>query len=178
MGFQNRATAYVSLGSNIGQREQTLQEAIKRLHQLDEVKVVASSSMYETEPVGYTEQPAFINMAIALETTLSPHQLLEAMLDVEKSLGRVREFQNGPRTIDLDLLMYDDVQLDGVELILPHPRMFERSFVLIPLAELMDAIQAEERFAITTSMLASEGKEGVTLWKKVNWQKESGHFAN
>lgn len=178
MGLQKAATAYVSLGSNIGQREQTLQEAIMQLHQLDEVEVIASSSMYETEPVGFTDQPAFINMAVALLTTLSPLQLLEAMLAVEKGLGRIRHFRNGPRTIDLDLLLYDDVKMEGVELILPHPRMFERSFVLIPLAELMEAIQAEERFAITSSLLACEGKEGVTLWKKVNWQKELGLFVS
>lgn len=178
MGVQNTAVAYVSLGSNIGEREQTLQDAIMRLHRLDEVEVIASSSMYETEPVGYTEQPAFINMALALATTLPPQQLLEAMLAVEKRLGRVRYFQNGPRTIDLDLLMYDDVRMESADLTLPHPRMFERSFVLIPLVELMESIKAEERFAIATLMQASEGKEGVTLWKKVNWQKELGLFVN
>jgi 2-amino-4-hydroxy-6-hydroxymethyldihydropteridine diphosphokinase len=108
--------------------------AIQRLETLG--RIVAVSSLYETEPVGYLEQPSFLNAVIALDTALAPADLMNGLLGIERDLGRARSFPNAPRTLDLDLLMVDDVILDTPELTLPHPRLHERAFVLVPLAEI------------------------------------------
>src|SRR5690606_21329237 len=130
------ATAYIGLGSNMGDRLGYLEAAIKALHAKPDIRVLRCSSVYETAPVGLTEQPHFLNMVIDVATELTPHQLLETMLAAELELGRVRDVRWGPRTIDLDLLVYGDVSLHTDELELPHPRMKERAFVLVPLLEL------------------------------------------
>lgn len=180
MHLDNRkgSLAYMSLGSNMGNREHLLREAIVQLHQHLAIDVVGCSSLYETDPVGYTEQPPFINMTIAVNTFLTPQDLLKAMLTVEQNLGRIRHFQNGPRTIDLDLLLYEGVEMQTEQLTLPHPRMHERSFVLIPLIELMETIRVNVSDIISDSMLRCDGKDGVVLWKKVNWPEELGHSVN
>jgi 2-amino-4-hydroxy-6-hydroxymethyldihydropteridine diphosphokinase len=103
--------------------------------------LAAVSSLYETEPVGYAEQPAFVNAAAMLRTTLGPEALLDEMLAVEQEFGRVREVENGPRTLDLDLLMVDDLVLSSSVLTLPHPRMAERRFVLEPLVEIAPGLR-------------------------------------
>jgi len=128
------ATAYIGLGSNLGDRKTTLRTAIQRLGTLG--RIAGVSSLYETEPVGYLEQPSFLNSVIALDTALAPADLLGALLGIERDLGRMRSFPNAPRTLDLDLLMVDNVVLDTPELTLPHPRLHERAFVLVPLAEI------------------------------------------
>jgi 2-amino-4-hydroxy-6-hydroxymethyldihydropteridine diphosphokinase len=128
------ATSYIGLGSNLGDRMMTLRTAIQRLEALG--RIAGVSSLYETEPVGYLEQPPFLNAVVALETALTPVALLGALLGIERDLGRVRSFPNAPRTLDLDLLLVDDVILDTPELTLPHPRLHERAFVLVPLAEI------------------------------------------
>jgi 2-amino-4-hydroxy-6-hydroxymethyldihydropteridine diphosphokinase len=128
------ATAYIALGSNLGDRMGTLRAAVQRLETLGCITGV--SSLYETEPVGYLEQPAFLNAVVALETALAPVDLLRALLGIERDLGRTRSFPDAPRTLDLDLLLVDDVTLETTELTLPHPRLHERTFVLVPLAEL------------------------------------------
>jgi len=161
------ATAYVALGSNIGDREAYLLQAIDALRRQAGIEVTALSAMYETEPVGYVDQAAFLNMVIELSTTLPPKQLLLAMQDIEGSLGRTRDVHWGPRTVDLDLLLYDDIQLTAPDLIIPHPRMQERAFVLIPLADVLQQRQAGLLASITEQLERLEGKEGVTLWKKV-----------
>jgi 2-amino-4-hydroxy-6-hydroxymethyldihydropteridine diphosphokinase len=130
--------AYVGLGSNLGEREATLREALTRLSELDGVAVVAVSSFRETDPVGNADQPRFVNAAAELETSLGPRELLERLLEVERSLGRdrTREERWGPRTVDLDLLLYGDETVGEPGLEVPHPRLAERAFVLEPLVEL------------------------------------------
>ncbi|HEX5799758.1 MAG TPA: 2-amino-4-hydroxy-6-hydroxymethyldihydropteridine diphosphokinase [Gaiellaceae bacterium] len=130
-------TAFVGIGANLGDRERTLRLALRLLGDRDGVTVAAVSSLRETAPVGYRDQPFFLNGAARLETELSPRELLRALLDVERELGRDRSGPRfGPRTVDLDLLLYDGVELDEPDLVVPHPRLHERRFVLEPLAEL------------------------------------------
>ena len=133
------AEALIGLGGNVGDVRATLDVAVRRFADGAGVKLVARSSDYRTPPWGVTDQPAFINCAVAIETELSPRALLARALAVESALGRdrARERRWGPRTIDIDLLAYDDVVLNEPELTLPHPRLFERAFVLIPLAEIV-----------------------------------------
>ena len=127
-------TAYLSLGSNLGDREANLREAIRRLGELGTVKKV--SSFYETEPVEFTEQPWFVNCAVELQTILSARELLNGMLAIELAMGRERIQPKGPRLIDLDILLFGDLVVDEHGLTVPHPAMHERRFVLEPLAEL------------------------------------------
>ena len=131
------ARAYVGLGANLGDRAATLRRAIDLLAERPAIDVVGVSSFRETDPVGYLDQPRFLNAAVVVETSLTPSALLAALLDVERELGRVREGPRyGPRTVDLDLLLMDDLVLDEPGLELPHPRLHERAFALEPLAEL------------------------------------------
>jgi 2-amino-4-hydroxy-6-hydroxymethyldihydropteridine diphosphokinase len=133
-------TAYIALGSNLpspaGTPTQTLDAALARLSELGQV--TAHSRYYQTEPVGYADQPPFLNAVAALETELLPETLLERLLEIERSLGRDRShgIPNGPRTLDLDLLLYGEQVIATPRLQVPHPRMTERGFVLIPLAEI------------------------------------------
>ena len=135
--------AYVALGSNLGDRERTLTDAVDALRAEDGVEVAAVSALIETDPVGYLDQPPFLNGVAALETTLAPRELLDLLLEVERRFGRVREGvpAQGPRTLDLDLLLYGDAELDEPGLRIPHPRMHERAFVLRPLSELDPALR-------------------------------------
>jgi len=130
--------AYVALGSNLGDREATLCAALETLAAEPRIDVVAVSRFYDTEPVGYVDQPRFLNGAAALETELPPRELLERLLAVELRFGRSREDvpSQGPRTLDLDLLLYGDAEIDEPGLRVPHPRLHERRFVLEPLADL------------------------------------------
>ena len=129
--------AYIGLGANLGDREATLLAAVAALGATDGIEVVAVSTFRETDPVDYLEQPRFLNGAVAVETALAPRELLDALLAVERSLGRTRDGPRfGPRTIDLDLLLYGDESFDEPGLTVPHPRLHERAFALEPLAEL------------------------------------------
>jgi 2-amino-4-hydroxy-6-hydroxymethyldihydropteridine diphosphokinase len=130
--------AYVGLGANLGDREATIRRAVALLDELGGVAVVGVSTLRETEPWGPVEQPRYLNGAAAVETALAPRELLDALLDVERRLGRDRanEQRWGPRTIDLDLLLYGDLVLDEPGLGVPHPRLHERRFALEPLVEL------------------------------------------
>ena len=131
------ARAFVGLGSNLGDRSATLTRAIELLGRRTGIEVIAVSSFYETEPVGYLEQPAFLNAAVAIETELQPEALLVELLSVERELGRTRDGPRyGPRTVDLDLLVLEGVTVDGPGLTIPHPRLHERAFALAPLVEL------------------------------------------
>jgi 2-amino-4-hydroxy-6-hydroxymethyldihydropteridine diphosphokinase len=125
---------YFSLGSNIGGRQRHLRNAIERLSSLG--RVAAVSSFYETEPVEFTNQPWFLNCAVALESTLEPPQLMAAILRLEQEMGRKRTVQKGPRTIDIDILLFGDVVVDSSDLTIPHPALHHRRFVLEPLAEI------------------------------------------
>lgn len=163
------AVAYIAMGSNMGNREQLLQQAIDHINEHPDIDVTQISRIYETDPVGYTEQPAFLNMAIQVKTTLSPAELLLEQLAIEQKLGRVREVRWGPRTIDLDLLMYDNVTLDTELLVLPHPRMMERAFVLVPL---YDVLSQNHPLYSEIGQIAQDAlqtrKEGITLWIMTN----------
>jgi 2-amino-4-hydroxy-6-hydroxymethyldihydropteridine diphosphokinase len=125
---------YLSLGSNVGDRETQLRDALTRLDAVG--RVVTVSSFYETEPVEFTEQPWFLNCAVKLETSKTPQQLLTAILGIEAEMGRKRLQNKGPRSIDIDILLFDDVVVNSKELTIPHPAMQHRRFVLEPLAEI------------------------------------------
>jgi 2-amino-4-hydroxy-6-hydroxymethyldihydropteridine diphosphokinase len=129
------ASAYLALGSNLGDRLATLQRAVDLLDAHPGIAVRRSSRVYETEPVG-PPQPDYLNAVIEVRTALGPRELLEACLDVEAELGRVRGERWGPRTLDVDVLTYEDRRMAEPDLVLPHPRMHERAFVLVPLLEL------------------------------------------
>ncbi len=128
--------AYVALGTNIEPKEKHLSKAIRQLREHPSIQMNQKSSIYETEPVGYTNQDYFLNMVVEIDTDLSPERLLSACQTIEQELGRKRIIKNGPRTIDLDILLFDDVHMEGEQLTIPHPRMKDRAFVLVPLAEI------------------------------------------
>jgi 2-amino-4-hydroxy-6-hydroxymethyldihydropteridine diphosphokinase len=130
--------AYVGLGANLGDRERTIRRALELLDVEEGIELVAVSTLRETDPVGYADQPPFLNGAAAVDTELAPRELLERLLEVERELGRVRAEgpRYGPRTIDLDLLLYGDLVVDEPGLTVPHPRLAERRFALEPLHEL------------------------------------------
>src|ERR687898_932634 len=129
--------AYIGLGANLGNREATLRAAVAALGATGGIEVVAVSAFRETDPVDYLDQPRFLNGAVAVETTLAPRELLDAILALERSLGRTRDGPRfGPRMIDLDLLLYGGESVDEPGLTVPHPRLHERAFALEPLAEL------------------------------------------
>ena len=127
-------TIFLSMGSNLGDRLSNLQDAIRSLP--PPIQPLSQSQIYETEPWGYTEQPAFLNLVIKASTELAPKKVLTLIKDIEAALGRKATFRFGPRLIDLDILLYDELVLNSPGLIIPHPRLTERGFVLVPLAEL------------------------------------------
>lgn len=130
------AVAYLGLGSNLGNRRENLDSAVRRLDEQNEISVTNRSSLHETEPYGKTDQPEFINMCIEIETRISPLDLLENVLSIEHELGRVRKEAWGPRTIDIDILLYEDLELSLDDLSIPHSEMHKRAFVLDPLSEI------------------------------------------
>lgn len=156
--------AFVGAGANLGNRAATLRAAIERLRRLPGILHVESSALYETEPVGMVDQPPFFNLVLGVETTLTPEQLLPQLLATEQEFGRVRTSRWGPRTLDLDLLAYEGETRTTPGLTLPHPRMFERAFVLVPLQELL----ARSRFEhpawaeLRTGIAAARPIGGVT----------------
>jgi 2-amino-4-hydroxy-6-hydroxymethyldihydropteridine diphosphokinase len=137
--------AYVGLGANLGEREETLSNAIEQLGEAEGVEVLAVSCLRETEPVGVVDQPRFLNGAVQLETTLPPRALLDLLLGIERSLGRVRGERWGPRVLDLDLLLYGGEIVEEPGLRVPHPRLHERRFALEPLAELDPGLEIPGR---------------------------------
>lgn len=128
--------AFIALGSNLNSPRQQIIQAFEALRKLPGVCLVRTSSLYHSEPVGYDSQPDFVNAVAEIETDVPPLALLHAVLGIEKNFGRERPFPNAPRVLDLDLLLYDDIQMHTQELTLPHPRMHDRAFVLLPLAEI------------------------------------------
>ena len=133
--------AYVALGSNLGDPQQQLLDAVQALATTPGLRLLQRSALYRTPPWGMLQQPPFVNAAVQLDSALSPHALLDALLAIEQRAGRVRGARNGPRTLDLDLLHVDGVQLDDARLSLPHPRMAQRAFVLLPLHDIAPALQ-------------------------------------
>ncbi|WP_136607589.1 2-amino-4-hydroxy-6-hydroxymethyldihydropteridine diphosphokinase [Paenibacillus dokdonensis] len=171
--------AYIALGANLGDREDTLMEALRRLDESPDITVLHCSNIYETEPVGYVDQPLFLNMAVRVRTILNPYGLLHVMQQIEKELGRVRHIRWGPRTVDLDLIWMEGQKEDTEELILPHPRMEERMFVLAPLK---DIVPTDESSGLRTVVMAAverlDGKEGLQLWKTCSWRSVSAPSGN
>ncbi|RKT61891.1 2-amino-4-hydroxy-6-hydroxymethyldihydropteridine diphosphokinase [Azonexus fungiphilus] len=151
--------AYIALGANLGDPAATVNAAFAALDRLPHSRLLAKSALYRTAPVGIADQPEFVNAAARLETTLAPEALLDALLDIEQAFGRVRAERNGPRTLDLDLLLYDELRLATPRLILPHPRLHLRAFVLQPLAELAPdlALPGRGRLAAWLPAVANQG---------------------
>jgi 2-amino-4-hydroxy-6-hydroxymethyldihydropteridine diphosphokinase len=139
------SSAYIGVGSNLGDRERAIEDALRLLDAHQGIDVVALSNVRETDPVGVVDQPRFLNAAARLETNLPPRVLLNRLLGVERELGRVRNERYGPRIIDLDLLLYDDEVVDGPGLRVPHPHLHERRFVLEPLNDLDPSLEVPGR---------------------------------
>lgn len=151
--------AYVALGANLGTREATLRRAVARLDGREDTVVVALSQLRETEPVGLLDQPRFLNGVVVLDTDLGPRGLLDALLEIERELGRVRDgVRNGPRPVDLDLLLYDGETIDEPDLTVPHPRLHERRFVLEPLADIDPALRVPGRGTVAELLAALDDR--------------------
>jgi len=147
--------AFVALGGNLGDTRTYLHRALDALAQLPQSRLVAVSHFYRTPPWGLREQPRFLNAAAELDTSLAPHALLDALLEIERAAGRVREGERwGPRTLDLDLLHVDGVVMHDARLTLPHPRIAERAFVLLPLAELAPGLELAGQGRVDTLLAA------------------------
>jgi 2-amino-4-hydroxy-6-hydroxymethyldihydropteridine diphosphokinase len=150
------ATAFIALGSNLQNPREQVLKAMSELGEIPGTRVVARSSLYRTPPVGYTDQPDFVNAAAQIETSLDPVALLQALFAIERSHGRVRDFKNAPRTLDLDLLVYDTITMRGPQLTLPHPRMHERAFVLAPLSEIAPELEIPGHGRVSALLAALE----------------------
>ena len=153
-------TAFVALGSNLDDPSRHVLRAMDELETLSGTRVQRRSSLYRTAPVGEPDQPDFINAVAQIETTLDPQELLAGLLGIERQHGRVRSRPNAPRTLDLDLLLYDAWTLDTPELQLPHPRMHERAFVLLPLAEIAPDLSIPGRGPVA-ALLPAVGQQRV-----------------
>ncbi len=172
------AQAFVAIGGNLGDRAATVGQALQALAALPNTHLLAISTAYDSDPVGFADQPPFLNLVAAIETQLSPHTLLGACLEIENSLGRVRKERNGPRTCDLDLIFHGTTRLDQPGLTLPHPRWAERSFVVFPLRDLLQmAPLANEprwdwlRAEVARTKVTQDGLRpwtGPTPWKTTN----------
>ncbi|MDA1337227.1 MAG: 2-amino-4-hydroxy-6-hydroxymethyldihydropteridine diphosphokinase [bacterium] len=157
--------SYIALGSNIKDRERYLKEAARELEK--QSKVLAFSSLYETEPVGYANQDWFLNAVVQIETKLTLQELLSFVLEIEQKLKRVRTIENGPRTIDLDILFYEDEILAKENLVVPHPRLHERAFVLVPLCEIAPQLtHPVVKKSVSNILEDLPQKEEVRLYKK------------
>jgi len=153
-------TAFVALGANLGDPAATLRAAFGALANLPESRLVHCSSLYRTAPVGILDQPEFVNAVAQLATTLAPEALLDGLLEIEQRFGRVRAEKNGPRTLDLDLLLYNDQFVDLPRLTLPHPRLHLRAFVLQPMAEIAPDLVIPGRGSIQ-SWLPAVANQGI-----------------
>lgn len=131
-----RHIAYIGIGSNVGDKLRQCQEALSEILRIDRHRLLAQSSYYKTQPLGYSTQDWFVNSVIKIETGLDAQELLQSLKGIELGLGRQETFRWGPRTIDLDLLFYDEEELESEELQLPHPHLHKRQFVLVPLSEI------------------------------------------
>lgn len=136
------AKVLIGLGTNMGLRESNLQDAVRAFGLVPDISIVSVSSVFETAPIGYDDQQDFYNAVLLIETELSPHAVLGVCLGIEAGMGRKRQIKNGPRVLDLDVLIYENVRMDTHELTVPHPRILERRFVLQPMKELFPSGRA------------------------------------
>lgn len=156
--------AVIALGSNLGNRIENLNAAVRALAKLPSVKVIRASSVYETEPVDCEEDDRYLNAAVLVDAEISPYMLLGECLGIEAAMGRIRTKKNAPRIIDLDLILYDGFKVDSFELTLPHPRVLERAFVMQPLLDLYPAGRAPGMFF--GPHLRDIGTDGITKTEK------------
>ncbi|SET84095.1 2-amino-4-hydroxy-6-hydroxymethyldihydropteridinediphosphokinase [Oceanobacillus limi] len=159
--------AFIALGTNIEPRYDHLKEAIAHLSKNEVIKITKQSSIYQTAPVGYTNQADFLNMVVEVETTLPPYKLLDVCQNIESQLGRKRDIRYGPRTIDLDILVYNEENNRTERLTIPHPRMHERAFVLIPLEEIAPSLILPSMGGAVNDLLnklPEIDKKDVRLW--------------
>jgi 2-amino-4-hydroxy-6-hydroxymethyldihydropteridine diphosphokinase len=154
-------TVYLALGTNLGNRLANLKAARDAL--TPQMSIKAKSPIYETPPWGYTEQDKFLNQALKVETYLEPLPLLKHLKRLEMALGRVPSFENGPRLIDLDILFYDDLVMNTPELVIPHPRLHERAFVLVPLKDIAPELVHPELKKTVNELLAERDTSGIQL---------------
>ena len=133
--------AFIALGSNLQDPQAQIERALQSIANTTRIKLITASSLYKTAPIGYDNQPDFINAVAKIETDLSPIELLHKLLEIETQQGRQRLFHNAPRVLDLDLLLYEEIALNSPELTLPHPRMHTRGFVMLPLVEIAPKIK-------------------------------------
>ncbi len=168
---------FIGLGGNLGDREALLAEALRKLDATPGIEVAAVSSLYETKPVGLTQQPDFLNLVAKLKTELPPYALLNTCLRIETELGRERRERWGPRTVDLDVLWAEGVAQADEKLTIPHPRMHERAFVLVPLAELapklkLDGVAVSELVGALSEESAGVRKKGALFWREAKKKAE------
>jgi 2-amino-4-hydroxy-6-hydroxymethyldihydropteridine diphosphokinase len=157
------AKVYLGLGANLGNRIKNMSRAIQSL--AGQATILQVSSVYETEPVGYTEQPDFLNAVIAISTGMNPEQLLQLIKEIERSQGRTSSFHNAPRPVDIDILFINDRALQSKQLIVPHPRLTERAFVLVPLAEIAPGLRHPENGKTMKELLEDLGTiTGIRKW--------------
>jgi len=154
------ARAFVGIGANLADPEANVRRAIEMLSRTADTRVVASSSLYRTAPMGQLDQPDFVNAVVELETGLEPAALLDELLALEKAFGRQRSTRNAPRILDLDLLIYNDQCCESQHLTLPHPRISERAFVLVPLVEIAADVQVGQ-LGSAEELLADLSTDGV-----------------
>lgn len=160
----------IGLGSNIGDREGHIVAAVRMLHRHPLIRVVKVSSLYETAPVGYTDQADFLNAVIRIESSIPPQELLDVCRGIEAGLGRVREARWGPRTIDIDILLYDDIVIQADLLTLPHPRLQDRRFVLVPIDEIAPELPVYEGLT-ASKLLASCPSDDVRRYGDLCWEE-------
>lgn len=161
--------AFIGLGSNIGNTEETIKQALRILDSHPNLKVVVVSSLYLTEPVGYENQPWFSNCVAEVETELNPDRLLDVLQEIENDLGRTRTIRWGPRTLDLDILLYDKVNVFNERLMIPHPRMKERAFVMVPLVEIAAAAEFPDGRTVADVQAGLDNEKKYSCIMKKIW---------
>lgn len=157
----------LALGSNLGDRFENLQQALKDISL--RVSIIKISSVYETPPWGYSDQPVFFNQVLSGNTSLNPVELLTFVKNIENSMGRVKNFQNGPRLIDIDILLFGEKIIDSEKLVIPHPRMLERGFVMLPLAEIEPELIIPGTNKKVLELLQNVDKTGI---QKLEFEKK------
>jgi len=163
--------AVIGLGSNLGDRFAALRKAVSAIAALPETEIIALSNVYETDPMGMESQPDFYNAAVLIETRLSPHTVLGAGLGIEAAAGRIRTVKDGPRTLDVDVLLYENVKSESFELTLPHPRILERAYVLVPLNDLFPSGRALGlHFAPALREIDKGGVRGTLFKLRESWE--------